>query len=100
MPDLHKSGRKTTSSLEAARRGWLDSEPTGKIITPLSEAEYMTSRFELSRDLPARFSGNWIRSCTVRLSASTIINTGSGAGNFRSGTPGGVTGVVPGVTAP
>src|SRR5204863_8182743 len=55
MPDLHRSGLKTMSCLDAASRFWEFSDPIGRINTPLSEAEYITARLELSTERPARF---------------------------------------------
>src|ERR1035441_10129974 len=72
-PELQKLPRNTTSSSEAVTRGALSNCAIGKTVTPLSEMEYSTLSSELKTAFPARFSGIWMRSRTLRLSASITI---------------------------
>src|SRR5665213_1894865 len=74
-----KLPRKTRSSTEADKRGERFRLPTGRTSTPEAEEAYMVWRSLESTARPARCSGNWRVSRSVRLSASRTVSTGGSA---------------------
>src|SRR5262249_51980451 len=66
----------TRLSTEVTKRGVEFNVPIGRMSTPESEAAYIVEPLAERIALPAKCSGSWSESRSVRLSASRIVSTG------------------------